>query len=260
MSSAHTFALIYHDLAAPGSADAVGFPGAAAARYKLTPETFAAHLEAIARTGVRVGLVQDGAQAALTFDDGGASALQAAELLERHGWHGHFFITTARLGTPGFLDRDQVLDLTRRGHDVGSHSHSHPTYMGTLSREQLADEWRRSAEILSEITGAPPAHAAVPGGFVSDEVISEAAAAGYRMLMTSRPTAKVTSSGGMTVRGRYTIWAATSPERAAAYARGESRARFTMWAANELKTAPKRLSPGGYEAARQRWARLRHPR
>jgi hypothetical protein len=41
----------------------------------------------------------------LTFDDGGASALHpTADLLERRGWSGHFFVTTRRIGTPGFLD------------------------------------------------------------------------------------------------------------------------------------------------------------
>ncbi|HEY2771420.1 MAG TPA: polysaccharide deacetylase family protein [Solirubrobacteraceae bacterium] len=259
MNDRRTVALIYHDLAAPDAVDAVGFPGAAAARYKLTPEAFAGHLDAIARTGVRVGLVHDRAQAALTFDDGGASAIQAADLLEARGWRGHFFITTGRIGSAGFLDREQVAELARRGHDVGSHSHSHPTYMGTLSHGELAAEWRRSAEVLADITGSRPLHAAVPGGFVSDAVIAEASAAGYRMLMTSRPTAGARIVDGMEVRGRFTIWEATSPQRAAAYARGDPLARLGMWAANELKTAPKRLSPRAYEAARQAWARFRHP-
>ena len=39
----------------------------------------------------------------LTFDDGGKSAVRIADLLEEQGWRGHFFITTAMIGEPGFV-------------------------------------------------------------------------------------------------------------------------------------------------------------
>jgi peptidoglycan/xylan/chitin deacetylase (PgdA/CDA1 family) len=252
-----TSALIYHDIAPRGAEDLYGFPGAAAARYKLDPSNFAAHLDAIDRTAVVVGLIGDGAGAALTFDDGGASALQIADALEERGWRGHFFITTGRTGTSGFLDRDGVRELARRGHEVGSHSHSHPTYMGALSRDQLRDEWRQSRDSLGEILGTAPATAAVPGGFVSSAVIEEAASAGYSLLMTSRPSARPQSHGGMQVHGRYMIWGGTTSRRASAYARGEPLACSALWLAWQAKNAPKRLSPRAYEHARQRWARLR---
>jgi peptidoglycan/xylan/chitin deacetylase (PgdA/CDA1 family) len=253
-----TFTLIYHDIAPAGQADSYGFPGPVAARYKLEPERFEEHLEAISAAGVGIGSAAENAQAALTFDDGGASALHAAAALERRGWRGHFFITTGRVGTDGFLSADGVRELAQRGHEVGSHSHSHPTYMGTLSRDELAGEWRSSREALADILGRPPDTAAVPGGFLSSAVIGEAAKAGYRVLFTSQPTARPTRQDGMVVHGRYTIWAATTPQRAAAYARGDLRARASLWLAWQAKTAPKRVSPAAYEALRRRWASARH--
>jgi peptidoglycan/xylan/chitin deacetylase (PgdA/CDA1 family) len=252
-----TIALTYHDIAAVAERDRYGFPGATAARYKLGPDQFEAHLEAIAGTGVPVGLLQDGAAAALTFDDGGASALRSAEALERRGWRGHYFITTGRIGTPGFLSAEEARELARRGHAVGSHSHSHPTYMGALDPERLAEEWRRSREVLGNILGYPPDSAAVPGGFVSAEVVAQAARAGYRVLLTSQPTTRPTRHQAILVHGRFTIWGTTKPERAAAYVRGDRIARFSLWAAWQAKTAPKRLSPGAYETLRQGWARAR---
>lgn len=252
-----TVALIYHDIVAPSRQDECGFPGQVAARYKLAPERFEAHLDAIAATGVSVGAVDDRAQAALTFDDGGASALDAAQALERRGWRGHFFITTGRVGTPGFLRAEQIRELADRGHAVGSHSHSHPTYMGSLSAAELAGEWRTSRDALADILGAAPDSAAVPGGFLSREVIDQAARAGYRLLLTSQPTIRIGHHGGMRVQGRFTIWAATTPARAAAYARGDRRALASLWIAWQAKTAPKRVSPRAYEALRRRWARRR---
>lgn len=249
-----TIALIYHDVAVAGELDRCGFDGAAAARYKLDPDRFEAHLDAIAATGVPVGLIHRGAAAALTFDDGGASALQSADAIERRGWRGHFFIATGRLGTPGFLTADQVRELAQRGHSVGSHSHSHPTYMGALGRDRVADEWRRSRDVLNEILGYPPGIAAVPGGFLSADVIAEAARAGYQMLLTSEPSSGSARQQGMLVHGRFTIWSATSPARAAAYVRGDRLARLSLWLAWQAKTGPKRLSPRTYEALRQGWA------
>jgi peptidoglycan/xylan/chitin deacetylase (PgdA/CDA1 family) len=255
-----THALIYHDVVPGGQEDLVGFPGGVAARYKLDPERFESHLDAISAAQVSVGLIEESPDAALTFDDGGGSALLIADALERRTWRGHFFVVTGRIGTDGFLDQDEVRELARRGHAVGSHSESHPTYMGTLSRAELAHEWGRSRASLADILGTAPTAAAVPGGFVSRAVIEEAARAGYSVLMTSYPGSAPGSWQGMRVHGRYTIWARTTAARASAYARGALLARSTLWLSWQAKGAPKRLSPRAYELVRQRWASTRRPR
>ena len=73
----------------------------------------------------------------ITFDDGGVSALQTtADLLEKYGWRGVFFVTTDRIGTPTFLNADHVRELHRRGHVIGSHSCSHPERMSCCGPEQ----------------------------------------------------------------------------------------------------------------------------
>lgn len=246
-----TSVLIYHDVVEPDAADAVGFPGRLAGRYKHTPEAFERHLDAIAATGRRVGLVGSGAEVALTFDDGGSSAPAIAERLERRGWRGHFFVTTDRIGTPGFADADAVRALAAAGHDVGSHSHTHPTYMGRLPAADIGREWKLSRERLGEVLGTPPASAALPGGYLSDAVVTEAARAGYVLLMTSQPTPRSRRQGGVIVQGRFTIWADTPASTAAAYARGARGARMRLSVEWTLKRAAKRMSPAGYERLRR---------
>ena len=246
-----TPALIYHDVAAPGEADEVGFPGRLAGRYKHAPEVFERHLDAVAATERRVGLLDAGADVALTFDDGGASAMDIADRLERRGWLGYFFVTTGRIDTPGFVTRDQVRELVSRGHVVGSHSHTHPAYMGRLTAGELRREWVQSRDRLAEILGRPPGTAAVPGGFLSRTVIEEAARAGYALLMTSQPSARAHRRDGMTVQGRYTIWSDTPPATAAAYARGALAARARLWTEWQLKGAAKRMSPRVYDRLRR---------
>lgn len=251
-----TFALIYHDLAARKERDSAGFPGPVAGRYKVDPGDFERHLEAIARSGSHVGLWDPAgaadAGAAITFDDGGVSALAAADALERRGWRGHFFITTGRLGSPGFLDEGGVRDLADRGHAVGGHSHTHPTYFGRLSRADQLEEWRRSREELARILGGePPRGASVPGGFFTPQVAETAAEAGYSWLMTSEPESRLRTGWGIPVLGRYTIWATTPAERAAAYARGDRLARGRLWLEWNAKQRAKRLSPRAFEAVRK---------
>jgi len=243
---------MYHDIASRAQREKVGFSGPLAARYKLEPDAFDAHLDALAATGLQVGTLEpDGSppQVLLSFDDGGSSALLAAEALERYGWRGQFFVTTARIGMPGFLSHEDVRALAERGHVIGSHSHTHPTYMGHLSKPDLDLEWCRSRALLGEILGATPRTASVPGGYLSTEVVAAAAAADYELLFTSEPTARV-QHGTITVRGRYTIWASTPARVAAAYARGDRFACTRLWLEWNAKKLAKRTSPRVYQALR----------
>ena len=99
-------AIMYHDVVENGDFASSGFPGEGAHVYKLRREDFERHLDAI---GAR--------EVALTFDDGGVSFLHPiADLLEARGRRGCFFITTGRIGTPGFLSEEEVRELHRRGH------------------------------------------------------------------------------------------------------------------------------------------------
>jgi peptidoglycan/xylan/chitin deacetylase (PgdA/CDA1 family) len=249
---------MYHDIAPRFAREQVGFPGPLAARYKLEPEAFESHLDALERTGLRVaelGASDDdeagpAPQLSISFDDGGRSALHAAAALERRGWRGSFFVTTGRVGTPGFLAASEVRELRARGHVVGGHSHTHPTYMGKLPREQLDLEWSRSREVLAEILGSPPRRASVPGGYLSRDVIAAAAAAGYEVLFTSEPSARVHELE-LTVRGRYTIRSTTPPRVAAAYARGERVACTRVWLEWNAKKLAKSVSPAGYQVLRR---------
>jgi peptidoglycan/xylan/chitin deacetylase (PgdA/CDA1 family) len=247
---------MYHDIAPREEREKAGFPGPLAARYKLDPEAFEAHLDAVASTGLAVGTL-DGEEApqaatpavAITFDDGGASAPLAAEALERRGWRGQFFVTSSRIGTPGFMTAEELRNLSERGHVIGSHSHTHPTYIGRLTRAELDEEWTRSRACLAEALGAAPLTASVPGGFLSDTVIAAAAAAGYRLLFTSEPSARVCRRG-LEVRGRYTIWASTPARVAAAYAEGDRLACGRLWLEWNAKKLAKRVNPSVYQALR----------
>lgn len=247
-------ALMYHDVVEAANPDASGFAGAAAAHYKLAPAAFAGHLDALAATGLRFGTLPrgQGDAALITFDDGGASAAKVAELLAARGMRGHFFITTARIGSAGFVTAAQLRAMHTAGHVIGSHSHTHPAEISRLDDAQLADEWRLSTALLADILGEPVTVASVPGGFLSARVVRAAAAAGIADLFTSEPVARIWRQGGCRLYGRYALWHATPAAVAAQLALGVGGARSRQWLAWNLKKPAKRLARPVYRWLRQR--------
>lgn len=251
-------ALMYHDVVTPGQPDASGFPGAAAAHYKLDEAEFAAHLAALATSGLRFAAVGDGTapddgRCLLTFDDGGASAIAVAAALSQRGMVGHFLITGARIDQPGFVSAAQIRALHAAGHVVGSHSHTHPPEISRLDHAALAAEWEQSVARLKALLGVPVTVASVPGGFYSRQVAQAAAAAGIRYLFTSEPTTRTHKVGGCLVLGRYTLWRGESPQQAMALATGAGGARWQQWLGWNVKKLLKRFAGPLYRQVRRFW-------
>ncbi|MBX3062031.1 MAG: polysaccharide deacetylase family protein [Anaerolineae bacterium] len=256
-TSMKAITLLYHDVV-KGDMESSGIAGAGAALYKLDVDQFKAHLDAIAATITQpIRLVSDLIEASdlpvlLTFDDGGISAYtQIAPLLESHGWRGHFFITTARIGEPTFMNADQIRELASRGHVIGSHSHTHPSLISGLSNDVLLDEWRTSAQILSEIIDQPVTTASVPGGFFSTDVAQTAAKAGIQWLFNSEPTTQISVVAGCRIMGRYNIWRKTPAETAARLARGDMSLRLMQSLSWNAKKVAKRLGGSSYVKMRR---------
>lgn len=238
--------ILYHDVVEKDFEES-GFPGAAAARYKFRREEFKTHLDSMASKSRAAAVALDSFLAGtaadpffMTIDDGGASAVYIAEELERCGWRGHFFVTTDYIDTPTFVSKDQIRWLRKRGHVIGSHSCSHPFRISEIPDQQLADEWRRSVEVLSEILGEQVVSASVPGGFYADRVAKAASATGVRVLFNSEPTTKVGKVEDCFVVGRYTIYRGLSAKYAGEIAAGSSmalaRQQFVWGAKKILKT------------------------
>jgi peptidoglycan/xylan/chitin deacetylase (PgdA/CDA1 family) len=256
-------ALEYHDVVAGEAFDASGFPGPDAASYKMRRPDFDAHLAAIAAAYAgpqRTVLAPGAADAAggptpvvLTFDDGGVTAYtETVDPLERHGWRGHFFITTDYLGAPGFVSREQLREMHRRGHVLGSHSCSHPLRMSQCPAAQIDREWRESVAILSDVLGEPVTVASVPGGGYARHVAEAAAAAGIRYLFTSEPVTSTHVVDGCRVIGRYTLRRSTPAALAARLAVGDLAPRARQWATWNAKKVVKRTAGSLYLQTR-RW-------
>ncbi len=209
MNRPRLVALMYHDVEEAQVASGFQVPSARA--YRLPLPQFLSHIEAIQKGPLQPRSVFDLASGGdrhgllLTFDDGGASAVRIADILDGKGWKGHFFVTTSLIGTSGFVTRSNILDLYRRGHVVGSHSHTHPNICYNLTDEQMFAEWRTSCLELASILGIPIIVASVPGGDMNRRTVVMAAKAGIEYLFTSEITRSPWQSAGITCFGRVCI-------------------------------------------------------
>jgi peptidoglycan/xylan/chitin deacetylase (PgdA/CDA1 family) len=244
--------IMYHDVIDSDVASS-GFTGAGADIYKLDRLEFAGHLDSIRRPPDVIGREQRSRTPLfLTFDDGGVSAhTHIAPMLEERGWRGHFFVTTDRIGQPGFLDASQIRDLSERGHVIGSHSCSHPPRISACSPAELRREWTDSVAALASIVNRDVTVASVPGGFYSAAVGRAAAAAGIQVLFTSEPTTRVGRIGECLLLGRYGIWRGMPPSTSGAIAAGALVPRLRQAAWWSVKKAAKSLPGDPYAKLRR---------
>ncbi|WP_144375379.1 polysaccharide deacetylase family protein [Thiolapillus brandeum] len=222
--------LLYHDVVEQGKYESSGFDSPDANIYKLDRDAFVRQLNLLQQHYPQVDTrlpqgksrAQQASQRILfTFDDGGKSAItEVADLLESRGWIGYFFITTDKVGEAGFMTADDIRELDRRGHVIGSHSHTHPPNISALSDEQIAREWETSCAILGDMIGKQISCASVPGGFYSDKVKALAFKAGIRHLFTSEPNKLIQRDGDGYLVGRYAINNATRNQRVVDLASG----------------------------------------
>jgi len=61
----------------------------------------------------------------LTFDGSTADQRQAVQVLDRHGLKGTFFTNSGNVDTPGYLTRDDLLQIEQDGHEIGGHTALH---------------------------------------------------------------------------------------------------------------------------------------
>jgi peptidoglycan/xylan/chitin deacetylase (PgdA/CDA1 family) len=193
--------LMFHDVVSDTYPHS-GFQTIGSKQYTLS----AAEFEALVKGAESLSM-----DVTFTFDDGGSSFYTIiAPILERYHRKGVFFITTARIGTPGFLSTDQIVELHKRGHIVASHSHTHPANIGHLPLDIMRDEWQTSKQILEGIIKSPVTTASLPGGSVSNMVLKVMAELGYTDIYTSAPLLKAKKMYHSNIMGRYTIYRAST--------------------------------------------------
>jgi peptidoglycan/xylan/chitin deacetylase (PgdA/CDA1 family) len=202
--------------------------GVGRGRYALAWERFCEHLDAIGEVvGAPPAVLHERTDEerarhawCLTFDDGGASALEVGEELRRRGWRAYFFVTTGLIGRSGFVSEDAIRELDRMGHVVGSHSVTHANRMSSLPADRIFEEWNDSVAVLSELLGREVCTGSIPGGSYGRNVAVLAARAGITTLFTSEPVTTPRTVNDCVVIGRYPVLCTTTAAEASRAATG----------------------------------------
>lgn len=161
-------------------------------RYTVGPAEFARQMRLLAHSGRAVDyprLVRGAAPAgsvAVTFDDGERSVATAAlPVMRELGLRGTLFVTSGWIGSEGYVDAEDLRELSREGWTVGAHGATH-RYLSDLARAELERELREPRQVLERILGRAPEHMSLPGGRADRRVVRAVKRAGYASLGTSR--------------------------------------------------------------------------
>ncbi|MFY1613229.1 polysaccharide deacetylase family protein [Macellibacteroides fermentans] len=192
--------LMYHDVYDKVITES-GFQNPSALQYKISAKEFESQISSIRNYCD----CHPETEVELTFDDGGVSFLTIiAPILEKYGFKGIFFIATKYLDTPLFLTSNQLMELSNRGHIIGSHSHTHAE-LSSLAKNQIDAEWNDSVKIIKKYC-CGTVIASIPNGAINKNVIKSALANGINMLYTSSTTTSTTCLGSMEIVGRYVVY------------------------------------------------------
>jgi peptidoglycan/xylan/chitin deacetylase (PgdA/CDA1 family) len=239
--------LLFHDVFMR-RAEESGFVSQAANRYKLSLNEFDRQLDSLTELGATPSLIDDLHQSTelhnaegsepeapprfvFTFDDGGLSYYTlVADRFEARGWRGHCFVPTDFIGKRGFLSANELRDLDKRGHSIGTHSASHPPRFSHLPADRMREEWSRSREALEDVLGHPVRIGSVPGGYFSNLVAATAGDSGLRVLMTSEPVTWTRSVNRCVVTGRFAVRCGAPADRARKFVMPAPWTRANAWA------------------------------
>lgn len=123
----------------------------------------------------------------ITFDDGHLTHYTNAypALLEA-GMTAEFYVNTALVGTPGFVDWVQLREMAAAGMSIQSHGHHH-LFLADLDDVALRNELERSKAAIEAHLGKAVTVLAPPGGRYDRRTLETAQRLGYRALAVSEP-------------------------------------------------------------------------
>lgn len=244
--------LMYHATAA--QADELD---SADPHYAVGLAMFRDHLAALHDLGLRAQAVEAvpvGPQASthvgMTFDDGHATNLAAAEALAERGWSGTFFVNPSAVGSHDFLSWAALRDMATAGMSIQSHAQHH-RYLDDLSWDAQREEVTRSKAEIEQHLGRPVTVFAPPGGRTTPDVTALARQAGYTMLCNSRVGVWHTQRDSVWDVPRFAVLASTPLHQLRQWAQqapGEVAKQVLRYRA--LRLAKRLLGNAGYDRLR----------
>jgi peptidoglycan/xylan/chitin deacetylase (PgdA/CDA1 family) len=124
--------------------------------HAITPDEYYAYLAS--------GRPLPSKPAMITFDDTSEEHYTIAlSELEKYGFKGAFFIMTVSIGRPGYMSKEQIKDLSDKGHTIASHTYDHHN-VKKYEGEDWDKQMLKPKEKLESIIGKPVDYFAYPFG------------------------------------------------------------------------------------------------
>lgn len=117
-----------------------------------------------------------GKKVIFTFDDGSKSHVRAAQILNKYGFKGIFFVIPERIAETHerFLTKREIQLLAEQGHLIGAHGFQHKSMVDSAVEFRRSQE--ASEEILRTIVGEKQhtiSDFAFPFGYYNDQIVKE---------------------------------------------------------------------------------------
>lgn len=148
----------------------------------------------------------------ITFDDGYAdNYLTALPIMEKYRMKSTVFIITSQVGQPEYMTWEQIREMQARTTEIASHTHSHVA-LNEISQAMVAEEFRRSKQLLEENLHQPVEFLAYPFGQYNEHAIAALQQAGYRGACTGLPGLGTTTGDAYQLkrvnvpRSKYGLW------------------------------------------------------
>ena len=182
--------------------------------YIMSDDMFEKQIEALTSKGYSSLLFDDvsqvdsdGKYVVLTFDDGlFGNYKYVLPILQKYGFKAIFFITTDLIGTDGYMDWAELLELKKQGMSVQSHAVTHNP-LGDMNTDTALWEMSESKKIIEDKVADKVTAISFPHGSYNKEVVKLAQLAGYNIICTSEVKKNYNNSFKLcpTVLGRIAI-------------------------------------------------------
>jgi peptidoglycan/xylan/chitin deacetylase (PgdA/CDA1 family) len=134
-------------------------------------------------------------------------------LLEAKGMKATFFVVGEDVHGPG---REALSAAVRQGHELASHSHTHPYGLSRCSQTEVEDELAKAEAALESLSGRRPVGFRAPGYTLSTAMLGALTRRAYRYDASVFPAApyylaKAAVLAGMALRGRASASALDNP-------------------------------------------------
>jgi peptidoglycan/xylan/chitin deacetylase (PgdA/CDA1 family) len=155
--------------------------------YIIPPAVFQAQIKMLADSGYHTILLDQmynylaygtplpSKPVMLTFDDTDEDQFTiGAPTLEKYGFKGVFFIMTVSLNKlPHYMTKDQVKELSQKGHDISSHTWDHHMFSKFATPQDWDTQVDKPKKQIEEITGKPAPYFAFPYGVWNQKNLPE---------------------------------------------------------------------------------------